>query len=321
MNVKLRKVNQIKLHKYVFIIGMLIFPLSQFAVFYVYMNFSNMLLAFQGLNSDYSRYWAGFRNFWLVFNGVDSELIFISLKNNLIMFFLTWFIGMPLNILFGYYLFRKKFGHSFVRVIYMLPSMVSGIVMALLFMRFTEDALPIAFREYFGIEKFPNLLRSNSTAFGVQVFYSLWLGFASSIIIYSNAMFAINPSIIEAGEIDGTGCWTELFYLVIPMIMPTLSTYIITGTAGIFTSSGSLFVFYGYNDVPKSTYLMGFYLFRTAMVGDLNSYPVAAATSLFLTSITIPITLFARYVLDRVDPMNDVEQKKKIFGRRAHETV
>ena len=299
-----RKLNKNKLKKNLFIFLMLVFPLAQFAVFYVYLNFNNITLAFKGMRSDFSTYFVGFENFKMVFNGLETHYLVISLKNNLLMFLLTWIIGMPLNILFGYYLYKKRFGHRFIRIIYMLPSMVSGVVMAMLFMKFVELGLPLMWKEVFKTE-LPNLLRSNDTAFGIQVFYALWLGFATSIIIYSNAMNAIDPEITEAGRIDGTTSFKELIYIVVPMITPTLATYIITGTAGMFTGGGALFIFYGLNGVPENAYLMGYYLFKIAMVGDLTAYPFASAVSIMLTIITVPITLSVRWIMDKIDPMRD----------------
>lgn len=299
-----RKLNKNKLNKNLFIFLMLVFPLAQFAVFYVYLNFNNITLAFKGMRSDFSTYFVGCENFKMVFNGLETHYLVISLKNNLLMFLLTWIIGMPLNILFGYYLYKKRLGHRFIRIIYMLPSMVSGVVMAMLFMKFVELGLPLMWKEVFKTE-LPNLLRSNDTAFGVQVFYSLWLGFATSIIIYSNAMNAIDPEITEAGRIDGTTSFKELIYIVVPMITPTLATYIITGTAGMFTGGGALFIFYGLNGVPENAYLMGYYLFKIAMVGDLTAYPFASAVSIMLTIITVPITLSVRWIMDKIDPMRD----------------
>ena len=290
--------------KNAFVICMLIWPLLQFAVFYVYMNFNNIMLAFKGMRENGSTYWAGLSNFKEALTGVDSEILLISLKNNVIMFFIMWFIGMPLNILFGYYLYKKKPGYSVIRVIYMLPGMISGIVVSMLFMKFVEEALPVAYLSLTG-KILPNLLRNNNTAFTMQIVYALWLGFSTSIIIYSNAMNSIDPEIFEAGRIDGTNNLTEIVLILIPMMMPTLSTYIITGFAGILTGSGSLFVFYGLNDVPKNTYFLGYYLFKIAMTGDLTAYPRAAAVSVLMTIVTVPVTLLVRWILDRIDPMRD----------------
>lgn len=296
--------NKGKATKILFLTVMLAYPLMQFLIFFVYMNFNNILLAFKAYRTDGSTYWIGLENFKNVFTGIDASLIKISFFNNLTMFFITWFIGMPLNILFGYYLYKKKFGHGVVRIIYMLPNMVSGVVMTLLFMKLIESGLPTFFANQFDWTM-PNLIKSNEYAFGVQVFYSLWLGFSSSIIIYSNAMFSIDEGMIEAGKIDGTTPVTELLLIVIPQIFPTLSTYIITGVASIFTLSGSLYLFYGLNDVPHDTYMMGFYLFKIAMVGDLTAYPQASAISVMITLVTVPLTLLFRAVLDKIDPMRD----------------
>ena len=307
-NAKKRKFNKAWLLKTVFITGMLVYPLAQFAVFYVYMNFNNITMAVKGMYPNGNTYWNGLNNFVQVFKGVDSKLLRICFGNNFKMFFMTTIIGMPLNILFGYYLFKRKFGSTAVRIVYMLPSMVSGVVKTLLFMKFVELGLPVLFSDLFGIDQsdFPNLIRNSNTAFGVQVFYTLWLGFSSSLIIYSNAMFSIDEGVIEAGKIDGTNNLQELVFIVVPLIFPTLSTYMITGVSSILTLSGNLYLFYGLTDVPETTYFMGFYLFKIGMQGDLTAYPMGSAVSLVITAVTVPLTIFVRWLMNRIDPMNDV---------------
>lgn len=299
-----KRITKRTVSKYIFVITFLIWPLTQFAIFYVYMNFNNIMLAFKGMRPDYSTYWVGLQNIKNVFNGVDTNIIKICFWNNLSMFFWTLIFGMPLNILFAFYLYKKKFGSGFIRIVYMLPNMVSGVVMTLLFMKLVEFGLPSLWQNLFGKEM-SNLIRNNTTAFGVQVFYTLWLGFSSSIIIYSNAMFALDSGMMEAAEIDGANNWQQLIRIIVPNIMPTISTYMITGVSSIFTISGSLYLFYGLNDVPIDTYMMGFYMFKIAMVGDLTAYPMASATSLVITVVTIPLTFFVRWLFDRFDPQRD----------------
>ena len=287
---------------------MIVYPILQFLVFYVYMNFSNFMLAFQGMNKDGSKYYAGFDNFIRVFNGVDTELIFTSFWNNIKMFFWTLVIGMPLNILFGFYLFKKKFGHKIIRIVYMLPGMVSGVVMSLIFLKLVQIGIPNMMRTWFDRE-IPNLLFEDNTAFGIQIFYTLWLGFSSSIIYYSNAMFAIDQSMLEAAKIDGASPIRQLFSIVVPNITPMLSTFMITGVASIFTAAGHLFLFYGLSDVPVSTYMTGYYMFKIAYTGELTAYPTAAAVSIIITVITIPLALGTRKLMDWLNPLKDVQKE------------
>ncbi len=287
-----------------FLTCILIMPLIQFLVFYVYMNFENIMIAFKAMSKDGSTRWVGLTNFKNVIKGTDTGLILISAWNNIKLCFLSTAIGMPMNILYGYYIHKKKFGSTAVRIVYMLPNMVSGLVMTMLFLKFMEVGIPQVYQQATG-KVLPNLLRSEDTAFGIQVFYTLWLGFSSSLIIYSNAMNAVDPGIFEAGKIDGCTTFDELTRLVVPLIFPTLSTYIITGVAGLFTASGSLFLFYGLNNVPEKTYFLGFYLFKIALTGDLTAYPQAAAVSVMITMVSVPLTLFVRWLMNRIDPMRD----------------
>ncbi len=293
-----------KISMYVFICVFLAWPMIQFSIFYVYMNFNNIMLAFKGMNVDGSTYWNGLNNFKNVLFGLDVDILTICLKNNFAMFFWTTIIGMPLNMIFAFYLYKKKWGSSVIRIVYMLPNMVSGVVITLLFMKFVEVGLPIVFPDM------PNLIKNNDTAFIMQIVYTLWLGFSTSIIIYSNAMYAVDEGMVEAAHIDGASNIQELLLIIIPNIMPTISTYVITGVSGILSLSGSLYLFYGLSNVPKNAYMMGYYLFKIAMVGDLTAYPQAAAISVLITVCTIPITFLVRWLLNRFDPLRDVYAKE-----------
>ncbi len=303
-----KKITRKTLSLYFFVGVFLAWPLIQFAIFYVYMNFNNIMLAFKGMRVDGSTYWltddllANFKN---VLFGLEQAKLTTSFKNNLLMFAWTTLLGMPLNVLFAYYLYKKKLGHGIIRIIYMVPSMVSGVVIAMLFKQFVDFALP----KIFEINK--NLLMDDHSAFVIQIFYALWLGFSTSIIIYSNAMFGVDEGMMEAARIDGAGEIGQLWYIMIPNIMPTISTYMITGVASIFTLSGSLFVFYTSANIspPAGSYLMGYYMFEIAQ-GPLTAYPNAAAISIMITIVSIPITFFVRWLCDRFDPLRDVYHKE-----------
>ena len=91
--VKKTKYNKGWLLKTIFLTAMLLFPLTQFAIFYVYMNFNNIMMAFKGMLPDGSTYFNGINNFIEVFNGVDSHLIQISFVNNFKSFFFSEFVN------------------------------------------------------------------------------------------------------------------------------------------------------------------------------------------------------------------------------------
>ena len=112
-------------------------------------------------------------------------------------------------------------------------------------------------------------------------------------------MDQIAPEIIEAGEVDGVKPFQEFFYLVIPMIMPTIATFMVASVAGLFTNQASLYSFFG-EDVSYSDYTIGYYLFilvnRTGVGKSMYTY--ASALGLVCTLIAFPLTLLVRRVME-----------------------
>ena len=99
-----------KLRETAFIIGMLGWPLLMFCIFYVGVNGSSVLLAFQRIDKNFNYHWNGLNNFKDAFLKLadGSSVLKVALFNNIQIFFWTLIIGFPLNMIFGYYLFKKK---------------------------------------------------------------------------------------------------------------------------------------------------------------------------------------------------------------------
>lgn len=296
-NVVLKQKSKEKL----FIFLVLLYPMIQFSIMYIGVNANSILLAFKKYDIDYNVSFAGLDNFIyalkLMFNG---ELILISAKNSVIIFITTLVIGFPLNMLFSFYIYKKKFASSAVRFIILLPSIVSNMVMGLMFVKFTESVVPIVLKS-FG-QDIPNLFLDERYNLGIIIFYIMWTGFTSSLIMYPNAMSAISGEIIESAELDGVSELQELWYIVMPLIYPTITTYMVTGVAAIFSSQGPLFIIYNY-DAPGNVYNTGYYLFKKVMAGDgLRDYPNAAAAGLIFTFISAPLTLGVRTIMEKFGP-------------------
>ena len=294
-----------------FILGMLGWPLLMFCVFYIGVNGSSVLLAFQRVDSNYQYHWNGLNNFKDAFAllGGGGNILRTAALNNIKLFIMTFIIGFPLNMIFGYYLFKQKLGHQMVRFIVMTPSLLSGMVVSLLFLRFCETALPdLVFQ--LTSQKIGNLLRQESTAMGTIIFYVLWTGFTTSLIYYPNAMNAIDNSILESAVLDGASVLQELIYIIVPLIHPTITTMVVSNVPALFTNSGPLFAFY-YRSAPSYTMTMGYYLFTETIYGEgEQTYPFLSALGFILSAVTLPLVYLTKWLFDITDPMREKEVKR-----------
>ena len=290
--------------EFIFLAVILAYPLLHFAVFYIGVNFNSILLAFQKYDMDYNLQWNGFGNFVDVFNSLKgSTLLGTSVWNSLRVFFWTTVIGFPLNMLFSYYLYKRIIGHQVIRFIIMLPSIISGMIMSLLFVKFVSGALP---RLFYNIGlTLPDLLHDPEYTFGTMLFYTLWTGFTSSLILYPNAMNSIPKEITESAQLDGVNTFKELLYIIMPLIYPTITTFFVTGVASLLSFSGPLFAFYYYN-APPEVYTSGYYLFVRVMASDgITGYPFAAAAGILFTLSSAPLTIITKYCMERFGPQTE----------------
>ena len=292
-----------------FLAAILAYPLLLFAVFYVAVNINSVLLSFQHSNENFDYVFNGvkelFSNYEKVFADFgEKEYIRGAFANSFLRFVIVLGIGMPLNMLFAFYIYKKGFGCGIFRVVVMLPTIISGVLMGLMFQKFVNGALPDIMKNVFGFEKFPKLLDPSNDryAFGVTTGFSLWVGFSTAMIIYPNAMSGIEKEILESAQIDGAGYIKQLWYIVIPMIMPTVNTFVVTGTAGILTDMGSLYLFYRLS-APPSAMTMGYYIYQQTMQSEYGQiYPYVAALGILCTLISFPITMAVKYLTEKLEP-------------------
>lgn len=299
-----------KLKKNLFVYSLIAYPLILFLIFYVVVNFNSILLAFQTIDGS-GKSFAGLNNFKTFLSEMFGEgnLLSYSFINSIKMYFINLVVCMPLYVFFSYLLFKKCFLNKTVSFLVMIPSIMSGLVIALIFVNFIGSNGPLTFimeRTGWNGGKWLNLLYDEKYAFGTTLFYMIWLSFSTSLIVYPTAMRGINPEVLESAKIDGiSNMFQELWYIILPLIYPTLTTFLITGFAAIFSTSGPLLEFY-YTDAPDYVSNMGYYFTKMILVdGTEFSYPKYAAGGIILTIIVAPLTILLKWALEKFGPATE----------------
>lgn len=303
MQVEIKK-KKIDWKKYIFVGSVLAYPLALFLLMYVYVNINSFVMAFQSSNIDGSKIFVGFNNFKDFISRIteDGGLLRVSLINSLKMYIINFAICMPLYIFFSYLLFKHVFAEKFLRVLIMVPQVLSGMIVALLFKKFIDNAFPDIMKNIFNLQSFPLLLTEKQYAFGTTLFYMIWISFGTNVIVYSNAMNGIDPEIIESAKIDGIdNMFLELWHIILPLIYPTLTTFIVTGFASILTNGGVIMTFY-YNASPSYLYNMGYYYSVQIINGNTATYNMLAAGGLIMTLLVAPATNLLKYLMEKYGP-------------------
>jgi len=281
-----------------FIIGMIIVPIINLLVFYVGVNFESILMAFRQTKKGEVIY--SLKNFEMLFDsfGMMDSVMSEALKNTLLFYFYGLIIETPIILLLSYFLYKKIAGYKVFRIIFFLPSIISGIVMAMLYRYLLSVDGPVAMllEKILGLSTPPEILADSRYAIWACVFYSTWAGVGTSMLYYTSAMSRIPPEVLEAAKLDGVGWLREWWQIIIPLIWPTLSTLLLLGVSGLFTASGPILL------LTKGAYktnTISFWMYMQVL--NQSNLEYASAVGLFYTMLSIPVVLFARWILKKFD--------------------
>jgi ABC-type sugar transport system permease subunit len=292
-----KKKNAAKKRKILFLSVMLAFPVLHFLVFWVYVNFNSILLAFQIEANGVSA--LTLSNFKMLFTELrlsDSN-IWMYLKNTLAFFPLGTLIALPLAAVMSYFLFKKVPFSPVFRVIFFMPSIISAVALTMLFSYIVNMQGSLNyFLDALGIGKV-DFLGSDTYAFNTVLFYTLWSGLGYSIILLSSAIGRVPQSVFESVKIDGAGLTREFIFIVLPLIWPTISTLVVINVANLFAVIGPVLLL---TNGSNNTGTIAFFIYNSVKYGSRNAYGYASAVGLFFTCIGIPLVFGARWVMSKI---------------------
>lgn len=294
--------NQAKRKEKTFIFLMMLFPVIHWCIFWLYVNFSSIALAFQDTRTGILTW----DNFKAVGESLTSPYgeIRLALKNTLLYFGTSLLIISPCGLLMSYFLFKRIVGNQAFRIIFYLPAIISGVVMVTCYTTFIDPHGPLGnILNWFNVTIPPEgWLARKETATTMILIYNIWTGFTGNILLFCGAMARVPMEVLESSKLEGCGAFREFVQIIIPLIFPTLSTQIILLFTGVFTSSGPILLFdpnCSYNTVTLSYWIFK-QVYGFGTVGGSGSYNLVSATGLCFTLLGVPIILFVRWVMDRI---------------------
>lgn len=266
-----------------------------FLIFYVYVNFDSLIMAFQVNTGDSIRF--GFDNFayFLRELSVPGSVFTEAIVNTLI-FFVLGFVVMLLSLVVGYFIYKKIVGYKFFRFVFYLPCIIMSTATASLFSFVIARAGPIGDLLRAAGSEIPDLLAEAPHANWMLILYQLLFTLGGNMILFLGSMTNISPEIFEAAKLDGVSWVRELFQIIVPLIWPTLSVMILQAIVGLTQASGPVFLL---TEGAAGTYTINYWLYEQLLNG--RNLEVSAAIGWLCTAITFPIALIAKHYLDKAD--------------------
>ena len=192
-----------------------LFILPTFAAFiigFVWPFIQGIYLSFCNFNTPRDAKWVGRNNYMKVF----SDAGFMNAFKNTAAFAVVSIILINVLAFFiAYALTQKMRGANLFRTVFFMPNLIGGVVLGYIWSMIFDGILA----------KYGTYLTANGTyGFWGLVILVAWQQIGYMMIIYIAGLQAVPEDMLEAARIDGATGSQTLFQVIIPNVMPAITT-------------------------------------------------------------------------------------------------
>lgn len=262
------------------IIGLLVFTIGPILV--------SLFLSFTKYNLLTDPKWIGVDNYLKMYG---EALFWKSLTVSAIYSVVSVPVGLIVALFLALLLNRKMRGVYLFRSIYYLPTVISGVGVAMLWRWIFNGQYGILNTLLRGVGiKGPNWLLDEHYALAALIITSIW-GVGGTMLIFLAGLQGIPSELLEAAEIDGAGKWSQFWYITLPMISHVTFFNLVLGIIGALQVFTDAFVIT--NGGPNNaTLFIAVYLYRHAFMYLNFGYAAALAWVLFIIVMLLTLLVF-----------------------------
>jgi multiple sugar transport system permease protein len=234
-----------------------------------------------------TREWVGLDNYIQLFT-VDP-LFWTVLKNTFVYGFSSVLLGTILALVAALLMNQKVPGISIFRTIYYLPSVTSGVAIAIMWawMFNPRAGLVNYLLSLIGIQG-PGWFSSPQWAMPGLILISLW-GIGPNMIVLLAGLQGIPSHLYEAARIDGANALQEFRHITLPMLSPALFYVMVISMISSFQIFENVFIISNGTGGPgTATRVFVFDLYQNAFVNLRMGY--ASAQAWILSVIIMVLT-------------------------------
>lgn len=282
-----------------FVFAHMIIPVLMVVVFYFYCNFQSFFMAFQRIENE-KIVWSTYNFEWIFEQFGEGGIMKEALLNTLMWWGIQMFL-VVFGVFTSYFIYKKITGAKVFRIVFLIPGLISAVVMTYIIQRMLGTSGFIAqwVMKIDGLSKPPDLLRDPQYAKTWLIIKSFPFAIATNMLIWVGSMSRVPDSVLESAKLDGAGWFTEMFRIVLPMIMTAVGVTLCSNISGIFNANGGEFL-YTMGDYGTMTLNTWMYLQIYNTSGMSNSYYQASAVGWVMTIVLIPIILVTRHFMNKL---------------------
>jgi putative aldouronate transport system permease protein len=260
----------------------LFLPVFIWYVLFAYWPMYGLVIAFQKYNvvkgisgSD----WVGLKYFNQFFK---DPYFFRLIRNTILLNIYGLIFGFPAPILLAlcFNEIRLLLFKKISQTISYLPHFISTVVVCGMVLTFLSPESGIVnmlltklgFNSVYFLQE-PGYFRS------IMVILGIWQGAGFSAIIYIAALSGISPELYEAAKIDGANRWSQLRYITLPSLVPTIIIMLILNLGSILNADFTKIILLYNPTLYETADVLNTYVYRKGLLDSNYSY--ATAVGLF----------------------------------------
>ncbi|MGB6371217.1 MAG: sugar ABC transporter permease [Atribacterota bacterium] len=245
--------------------------------------------------------WTGLANYIKIFK---DPVFWFSMRNNLIVIFVSVFGQIPLGFGLAYLIYRKLVKRSgFFQAMVFLPTVISTIIIGILWSKMFSP-IGVVPKIIQSITNNPNysmtIMNSKQLAMIPIGFVLLWVYTGTYLIIFLANLQNIDPNIIEAAQIDGATDGQIFIKIIVPQLYGVIVLTSILAISGSLKSFDLLFAMTG-GGPAYYTNLLALYMYQKSFI--FYDYGVGSAVSTVMVFLSIVLVTLIRFVRRKVETM------------------
>lgn len=290
------KITSTKITPYVFIAPHVLL----FVIFFVLPTIYGIYASFTRWTLFNDPVWIGLENYKTILTNTASTFyrqFWNGLKNTILFVVLTVPFQLALPLFLAILInFRPRGARLFQSVFY-LPTLfsISSVTLTWLFI----------FNRSLGL--WNNMLGTNVNWYGEQpyawmtiIITTLWWIMGGNLIIYIAALADVDPSLVEAANIDGANVFQQFRYVTLPSIRFPLAFTLITSVISQFNIYGQPLMLTG-GGPSESTFVLLMYIRNLAFGTGTSAAGMASSMAVILGLIIGIVSLFQMRLLRNRD--------------------
>lgn len=237
--------------------------------------------------------WIGIENYTKLF---QDKLFWQSCLNTMIYGFGSTILQNVGGLLAALFVNKKFKGRNAVRVIMYMPIMISAFIMGQILYYFVQYEGGI-FNEILNLLGFPGVfwMETGLSSVIVMTLVNSWQYMGLCMIIYLAGLQNIPGMYKEAARLDGAGKMKEFFSVTLPLLIPSITTAVVTNLIGGFKLYDVIAAMSGGGPNRKSmslSYFIQVLYFNDEKAGYASA--IGIVTFVLIMLISLPVNAWLR---------------------------